>query len=233
MNICGILAGGTGIRMGKNIPKQFLDLCGKPIIIHTIQKILSMNCFDYVIIAIHQDYKDYLSTLLERFSISLTNIVLISGGVERIDSIENIVNCAQEIDNSEDNILVLHDAVRPFVSEKVIKDSIINAANYGACVAGVQAVDTMYEINNNAFISAFPKRKYLIYGQSPDSFKLGLLKKNLSSLSIEERNSITGTVQIFALKGSQVKVIDGDYNNIKITTEKDLYLAELILKKGI
>lgn len=231
MNFCGILAGGTGIRMGSNIPKQFINLSGKPIIIHTIQKILSMNCFDYVIIAIHQDYKDYLSNLLEHFSINLNSIILTSGGEERIDSIENVVKCAQKIDNSEDNILVLHDAVRPFISEKIIKESLTNAAQYGACVAGVQAIDTMYEINNKAFVSGFPARKYLIHGQSPDSFKLNILAKALSELTNEERKSITGTVQICALKGLQIKVIEGDYNNIKITTAKDLELAEMIAKK--
>ena len=104
MNFCGILAGGTGIRMGKDIPKQFIDLCGKPIIIHTIQKILSMSCFDYVIIAIHQDYKDYLSNLLEHFSINLSNIILISGGEERIDSIENVVKYAQTIKDTASKI---------------------------------------------------------------------------------------------------------------------------------
>lgn len=231
MNFCGILAGGTGIRMGGDIPKQFIDLCKKPIIIHTLQNILSMHCFDYVITAIHPDWGDYLTSLLGRFDIR-DDIIMVSGGKERIDSIENIVGKAMEIDSAKDNIIVLHDAVRPFVTEKIIKDGISNAAKYNACVAGVKAIDTVYEIDDNSCISGFPQRKYIIYGQTPDSFNLNILNSALKSLSTEERKQITGTVQICAKQGIKIKVTEGSYNNIKITEKKDLYLAQSIIKEG-
>lgn len=229
-----ILAGGTGKRMDKhNIPKQFIDLCGKPIIIHTIQKMVSVKEFDFIFIAIHPDYKEYLQKTLESFNLSdNSKIVIIDGGKERIDSIENVINAAYELNHNAEDIIVLHDAVRPFVSQKILQDSIATASKYGACVAIVPAVDTIYFHDSDTIID-FPERSKLCNGQSPDSFKIGILKKSLEQLSENERKTITGTVQICSFKGFPVKTIPGDYQNIKITTENDLLLAEVIYKKEV
>mgnify|MGYP003571291809 CR=1 FL=1 len=229
-----ILAGGTGSRMSNHkIPKQFIDLCGKPIIIHTIEKMLSVKEFEYIIIAIHPDYFEYLDNLFNTFKINTNRIVTVSGGKERIDSIQNVIDGILKISKNPDDIIVMHDAVRPFVSKRILKDSIKTASEYGACVATVPAVDTMYVLDETGYIAHFPNRKTLFNGQAPDSFKMGILVNSINSLTEDERKTITGTVQICSAKGHKIKTIKGDYKNIKITTENDLAIAEGILKEEI
>jgi len=227
-----ILAGGIGSRMSNHkIPKQFIDLCGKPIIIRTVEKMLSVKDFDYVVVAIHPDYINYLESLFNTFNIDTNRIVTTNGGKERIDSIQNVINKILQISKNKDDVVVMHDAVRPFVSEKILKESIKTASQYGACVATVPAVDTMYILDETGYIKSFPDRKTLFNGQAPDSFKMGVLTDSINRLSDEERRTITGTVQICSAKGYKIKTIEGDYKNIKITTENDLAIAEGILKE--
>lgn len=225
-----ILAGGTGSRMNNSIPKQFIKLGNKPIIIYTIEKMLSVDDFDYICIAIHPDYVEELNDLLEKYELINEKIIITDGGKERIDSIQNVINAICEISDNYDDVIVLHDAVRPFVSEKILKDSVKTAGQYGACVATVPAVDTMYELKENKIVG-FPDRKTLFNGQAPDSFKLGVLKTSIESLTEDERKKITGTVQICAAKGHQIMTIEGDYKNIKITTQNDLLIAEKYLEE--
>lgn len=226
-----ILAGGTGSRMNNHsIPKQFIELCGKPIIVHTIERMLEVKEFDCLYIAIHPTYEEYLEDILKKYHLNNnTKIIIIHGGKERIDSVQNVVNAVYAVNQNEDDIIVLHDAVRPFISKSILKNSIITASKYGACVAVVPAVDTIYFYNSKELID-FPERAKLCNGQTPDSFKLGILKNSIEKLTIEERSIITGTVQICSSKGYSIKTIMGDYKNIKITTENDLLFAEAILK---
>lgn len=233
MIFASLLAGGTGTRMEKhNIPKQFIELQGKPIIVHTIEKILSVETFDYLYIAIHPNYETYLREVLAKFGLdNHQKIVIVHGGKERIDSVQNVIDAVVLRSTSDDDIIVMHDAVRPFVSKEILENSIKTAGEFGACVATVPAVDTMYVLDNNGYISSFPNRQTLFNGQAPDSFKVGIIRDSLNSLTEEERKVITGTVQICAAKGHKIKTIIGDYKNIKITTENDLLLAEKLLKE--
>ena len=160
-----------------------------------------------------------------------SNIIIINGGKERIDSIQNVIDAVKSLNANDDDVIVLHDAVRPFISERLIKDSIQTADKFGACVATVPAVDTMYMIDSGDFISGFPDRKTLFNGQAPDSFRFGVINDALNKLTPDERKTITGTVQICAAKGHKIKTILGDYKNIKITTENDISIAEGILKE--
>ncbi|MGN1153868.1 MAG: 2-C-methyl-D-erythritol 4-phosphate cytidylyltransferase [Candidatus Gastranaerophilaceae bacterium] len=230
MIIGSILAGGTGVRMDKhNIPKQFIDLCGKPVIIHTIERMLAVKAFEYIYIAIHPNYKEYLQQILKTFNLANNSkIIIIDGGKERIDSVQNVVNAAYELNHNENDIIVLHDAVRPFTSVKVFENCINAAKEYGATIATIPAVDTMLVSQDGEFLDDVPNRKTILHGQAPDGFQLGILKKAIEELTPQERSYITGTAQICCVKGYKVKVIKGDVKNMKITVEQDLILAEKI-----
>jgi 2-C-methyl-D-erythritol 4-phosphate cytidylyltransferase len=162
----------------------------------------------------------------------MDNIILANGGKERIDSLTNILNELGKYIISGEDIFVIHDAVRPFVSKELLQKSVDTTKKYGCCVATTPAVDTMYILNKDGFITSFPDRKSIFNGQSPDSFKYEILKKSIDNLTEQQRQTITGTVQICSNNGHTVKTIIGDYKNIKITNKSDLILAECILKNG-
>lgn len=226
-----VLAGGTGTRMKNGpMPKQFIELGGVPTIILTIKRMLLVERFDVLIIAIHQSWVEYLNALIERF-VNDSRIVVIPGGAERLDSIANSVAEAAKRGVSHDDVIVLHDAVRPFVPIKVLEDSIDGALEHDAVVAAVPAVDTMLWIEEGTIVSDMPDRSKLYHGQAPDSFRLEVLKHSLETLTDEDRKIITGTAQICMLKGIKIHTILGDRNNIKLTTPEDLITAEGLLKE--
>ena len=230
-NFAVILAGGIGQRMGESLPKQFIKLSGCPIIILTIRRILSVLEFDKIIIVIHPDWKQYLQNQIEEYQISTEKIIITSGGKERLDSIKNSLKQIMLISNSPDDIVVICDAVRPFVSKEILQNSIKMSRSHGACVCALPAIDTMLYVENN-IITSVPLRKNIFHGQAPDSFQVSILNEALNSLTEDEKKIITGTAQICVLKHIPVYTIPGDIKNIKITTPDDIKIAENILQMG-
>lgn len=230
-NFAVILAGGIGQRMGEFLPKQFIKLSGCPIIILTLRRILSVEEFDKIIIVIHPDWKQYLQNQIEEYQISTEKIIIISGGKERLDSIKNSLKQIMLISNSPDDIVVICDAVRPFVSKEILQNSIKMSRSHGACVCALPAIDTMLYVENN-IITSVPLRKNIFHGQAPDSFQVSILNEALNSLTEDEKKIITGTAQICVLKHIPVYTIPGDIKNIKITTPDDIKIAENILQMG-
>ena len=135
------------------------------------------------------------------------------------------------ISNSPDDIVVICDAVRPFVSKEILQNSIKMSRSHGACVCALPAIDTMLYVENN-IITSVPLRKNIFHGQAPDSFQVSILNEALNSLTEDEKKIITGTAQICVLKHIPVYTIPGDIKNIKITTPDDIKIAENILQMG-
>lgn len=228
---CSILAGGIGKRMGGGLPKQFILLKGVPIIIRTLRSVLACDEFTAVAVAVHPEWESEFCRMLSQYGIDQSRIVITYGGHERHDSILNTLLVIKDrFAVSEEDVVVVHDAVRPFVSKKVLLDSIAVASKFGACVATLPAVDTMLVVKDGN-VTAVPRRAELYHGQAPDSARLLLLERSILALSPVERKTITGTAQICILKGIPVRAIDGDSDNIKITTPHDMEVAERILEK--
>lgn len=230
-NVAILLAGGTGKRMGNlKLPKQFLEICNIPVIILTLKRILHSKLFDCILIVIHPDWFEYLTETLSNYSLDKENIQLVAGGKERIDSIENALDFLYKNDKSEEDIVVIHDAVRPFVTDEILQNAVNETKKYGATVAISPAKDTMI-ISENGVAISMPNRATLFHGQAPDSFKFGIIYDALKALTNEERVEITGTAQICQRKGIQIHTYLGSENNIKITTISDLFLAKAIYKE--
>lgn len=229
-NYAIVLAGGVGKRMGDvNLPKQFLEICQIPIIILTIQNIIKTKLFKTLYIAIHPDWKEYLQQLLYNYELR-KNIKIIDGGKDRNDSIENALDALKRDDIKDDDIVVIHDAVRPFISKELLQNAVIKTAQFGATVAIVPAKDTMI-VSHNGIASSIPNRNEIFHGQAPDSFKFCIIYNALKSLTSEEKKSITGTAQICSKKNIAIHTFLGDERNIKITTITDLFLAKAIFKE--
>ena len=228
MIYAGILAGGKGSRMNSDIPKQFIELDGKPIIIHTIEKFLNVEEIDKIIISVVEEYIDYTKELIDKF-LNTNKVVIIKGGSSRSESLMNVCNY---IGNTSNDIILTHDAARPFVTEKIIKDNIemMKKENYDAVGTFIPAIDTIAEFKNE-ILSNIPLRDNLYNVQTPQTFRVNELIESYNSLTEEEKSILTDATKIYLLKGKRVGLVLGDRNNIKITTDFDLKLGRLIISE--
>ena len=229
-----ILAGGTGSRMGlTNMPKQFLELGNKPIIIHTLQKFLLNLRFDVIYLGVHENWTGYMEDLIEKYIVDEENkkrIKIISGGADRNSTIMNIVEDIEKnyTLNNED-IIVTHDAVRPFITSRILEENIEMSLKYGACDTVIPAIDTIVVSENNKIIKEIPNRQYMYQGQTPQSFKILELKKLYNELSKEEKGILTDACKIFVIKGKEVHLVRGEISNLKITTQEDYKIAQAMI----
>ncbi|BED91803.1 MAG: D-ribitol-5-phosphate cytidylyltransferase [Candidatus Improbicoccus pseudotrichonymphae] len=234
MIFAAIVAGGLGLRMGlTDIPKQFMCLAEKPIIIHTIEKFLVCSDFDYIYVGIHKDWKLYLKDILKKFNLENKKIVLVNGGKDRNLTIMNIIDAIEkDFPKCKDakNIIVTHDAVRPFVALRIIEENIKAAQEFDACDTVVSSYDTVIRSNKDkTMIEEVPEREFMFLGQTPQSFNMGKLKEFYSNLSDEDKKSLTDACKIFSLNNHPVKIVIGEFSNIKITNLNDLKIANVLV----
>ncbi len=227
-----ILAGGSGTRFGNSeMPKQYLNLCGVPIIIHCLEQFLLIPDFDAIIICVPKIWMSHTKNIIGEFIGKNDRIFVTEGGTTRNDTI--LCGCKfikEKFGLKKDDIVVTHDSVRPFVSQRIIKENIENAIKYDAVDTAIPSTDTIVESINAETINSVPVRKNLYLGQTPQSFNILNFIELYDSLSDEEKEVLTDACKIFVIKNKQVKIVDGENYNIKITTPFDLKLAEAILK---
>ena len=226
-----ILAGGQGTRMGNSDkPKQFLEVGGRPILIHTVEKFAVNPDFQQIIVLAPKQWLAYTKDIIKKYIRNHERIVIIEGGNTRN---ETIMNAVQYIEDAgcltEDTIVVTHDSVRPFVTYRIIEENIRYAKECGACDTVIPASDTIVESRDGSFISNIPERKMMYQGQTPQSFKAKKLREIYKSLTEEERGILTDACKIYVLKNEPVHLVEGDVSNIKITYPHDLRVAEAIL----
>lgn len=230
MIFASILAGGSGERMGSTEkPKQFLQLGEKPILIHTIEKFILNDGIDEIIVLTPKEWINYTSDIVKKY-IPNENIAIIESGDLRIDTVKNAMNYINEKYPSGENILITHDAVRPFVSHRIIDENIEAAVKHGACNTIIPATDTIVQSAEGEFVDEIPDRAQLYQGQTPQSFKLDLLNALYDKLDETQRKTLTDACKIFTLNDIPVAIVKGDVSNIKITYPHDLKVANFILK---
>ena len=234
MIFAAILAGGVGSRMGNSdVPKQFLNLGDKPILIHTIEKFIINSKFDKILVLTPNNFINSTIDLIKNIERETDKIIVLEGGETRNDTIRNAINYIKSnFSIDDDSIIVTHDSVRPFVSHRIIEDNIKMASEYGACDTVIPAIDTIVESVDGNTISSIPLRDHYYQGQTPQSFRINKLDSLYNNLSKEEIDSLTDAAKIFTLNNEDVFLVEGDVTNIKITYPYDLKLANTILKGG-
>jgi 2-C-methyl-D-erythritol 4-phosphate cytidylyltransferase len=236
-----IPAAGLGTRMTsapsgkakKNAPaKQFTELEGVPILIHTLRKFAACAEVEEICVALRPDEINNFQARLEKDGrdILAKKVQLVAGGEHRQQSVANALAAIRA--ESEDVILV-HDAVRPFVTREIIQEVIAAAQKYGAAIAGMPAQDTVKQVERTAegaVITATLPRERVVMAQTPQGFRYGLLKKVFDEAAAD---GFTGTdeASLVERSGQEVAVVMGSPRNIKITTPADLELAEFFLKR--
>ena len=233
MIFAGILAGGIGSRMKiADMPKQFLPLKEKPIIIHTLEKFILNERFDKIYVGVHPNWLVHMEDLLKKYDLKSERVKVLPGGKDRTETILNVIFAIKkEFKNTNlaDHILVTHDSVRPFVTNRIINDNIDAAIKFGACDTVVNSVDTIVVSENNDTIKEIPQRDFMYLGQTPQSFNLELITRLYSELKVDEKNILTDACKVCVLKGIPVKLVRGEYSNCKITTITDYKMAQSML----
>lgn len=227
-----ILAGGLGLRMNmSDMPKQFLQLKDKPIIIHTLEKFLLCNRFDEIFIGVHPHWVSYMQDLLKKYNLDKKPIQIVSGGSDRNSTIMNIIYKIEKIYGEDDtNIIVTHDAVRPFVSLRIIQENIEGAIKYGAVDTVIRSTDTIVISNNGEYITDIPDRKMMYQGQTPQSFSVKKLKELYEDLTVDEKEILTDACKICIVRNIPVYLVYGEISNFKITTAEDYKVAQKCLE---
>lgn len=231
MVYAGILSGGIGSRMGTtDMPKQFLELGGKPILMHTIDPFLINPRIDEIIVALPRPWISHTIDLVRKYYCNSEKIHLIAGGETRNETLMCILNDIEQRSGiGEDDVILSHDAVRPFVSERIINDNLDAVLKYGAVDTVIPASDTIVDSEDGIKIRSIPMRSHMYQGQTPQSFHIKTLREVYASLTSEEIESLTDAAKIFVLKGQPVHMIMGDFSNMKITTPYDLKMANALL----
>ena len=226
-----VLAGGIGSRMGNvEKPKQYLTVGEKPIIMHTLEKFFVNDKFEKVITLCPQQWVGHTANMVKKYLGGTDKVVVIEGGETRNETIMNAIRYIEEnYGLDEDTVIVTHDSVRPFVTHRIIEENISAAMEYGACDTVIPATDTIVESANHKVISNIPERSKMYQGQTPQSCKAKKLKELYYSLTEEEKDVLTDAAKIFVIKGEEVKLVDGEVFNIKITYPYDLKVAEALL----
>lgn len=221
-----IVAAGKGKRMGTEISKQFLPLCGKEILAHTVEKFENAKKIRDIVLVTGEDSLQDVKEMTMEYGWKKVAFV-VAGGKERQDSVWNGLQAVSE----DTEIVLIHDGVRPFVTEEILDASIETAIEMGGCVAGVPAKDTIKVCNSENIAIVTPDRSTLWQIQTPQTFRKSII---MQAYEQAKADGFMGTddASLAEHSGNPVKVIMGSYRNIKITTKEDLLIGEAFLKEG-
>jgi 2-C-methyl-D-erythritol 4-phosphate cytidylyltransferase len=223
-----IVAAGKGIRMKDSVRKQYIALDGISILRHTLNIFDSCQRVSHIILVIPKEDFDFCRNDILMTTKLQKDINLVAGGPERQDSVYS----GLQVVEPNDGVVVIHDGVRPFVRQEHIVACIRGAAEFGACILGIPAFDTVKQVNAKNEIVQTHKRETLWLAQTPQAFRAKLIKKAHEAAK-QEGFIGTDDSSLVERLGRTVKIIPGSRNNIKITSQEDLELARAILQSSL
>ncbi len=232
MIFAGILAGGVGSRMNiADMPKQFLDLGGRPIVIHTLEKFLLNERIDEIYVGVHPSWLTHMESLVEKYiRIKRECVHIVEGGTDRNSTIMNIVDAIEAKHGvSQEHYIITHDSVRPFLTSRIINDNIDAVLKYKACDTVIPATDTIVVSEDGESISKIPVRDKMYQGQTPQSFQITLLRRLYEELNEAERGILTDACKIAVVRNHPVYLVKGEPSNMKLTTISDYNVAQAMV----
>ena len=222
-----VLAAGKGRRMGTKVPKQFLLLGEKPVLAYSLQCFQNSQLVSEIILVAEEDAWEYCrKEIIERYCLTkIQNIV--TGGAQRYDSVwKGLQACRPDT-----AYVLIHDGARPFVNDRMIERAMEAVQTYGACTVGVPSKDTVKIADANGCVTSTPPRSRVWNIQTPQVFSYPLLRDAYVSIQEGDMSQVTDDAMLVEAAGDvSVKLVEGAYENIKITTPEDLKLAEILLR---
>ena len=232
MVIAAVLGGGRGARMGTDTPKQFLPLGGRPVFLHSLAAFTESGLTDAALLLVPEEYVPFAEETVQKAGLSVPVYVL-PGGDTRSGSLLKSLEAAKSLWGLKNNIILTHDAARPFVTRRMIEENIAAARQYGAVNTCVPATDTVFLSEDGRFISSVPARRNVYHAQTPQSFRADTLYELIRRLPEGVFDTLTDGCSVFIWHGEKVFIVKGSENNIKITFPEDIVRAEVILKGGL
>lgn len=226
-NYAIIVAGGSGTRMGNGTPKQFLPLAGMPVLMHTIKKFHESNTQPRIVVALPANQHKTWELLCSAAGFEIPHATC-NGGDTRFQSVKNSLAWIKE-QPGQASVIAVHDAARPLISSALIDKLFLAAKIHSAVVPAVQSIDSVrLEDDQSGENHAFPRNNVWLV-QTPQAFDAKTL---IQAYHVEEDGSFTDDASVVEAMKIPIKIIDGEYNNLKITFPADIDTAEFILAKG-
>lgn len=230
MNIGVIFAGGVGVRMKTNgVPKQFLAVYDKPIIVYTIEKFQYNNNIDAVVIACVESHIDYMWQLCTRYNLTKVRDIVVGGSTGQ-ESIYHGLLAAKKISADDNDIVLIHDGVRPLINDKIINDNIECVTKHGNCITCAPCKETIAIVDENGEIKSTTDRTNSRLARAPQSFRIGDILFSHEKARTEGINTIIDSCSMMSMYGYKLYTIECGSENIKITTPDDYFLFKAILE---
>lgn len=231
MNIAIIFAGGVGSRMRtKGAPKQFLNLFGKPIIVHTVEKFEYNSSIDKIVIVMLEEYISFMNQLVKKYGLTKVARVVV-GGKTGQESIYNGLKAANEI--SHDAIVLIHDGVRPIIENGLIEKNISSVKQYGSAISSVPCKETIIKISDLNAISEVVDRNTVWIARAPQSFYLKDILNAHEKAIMNNQTNVIDSCTLMSNYGFPCHYVETLSENIKITTPDDYYLAKAIIESQV
>jgi len=221
-----IVAGGSGLRMQSDTPKQFLEIAGKPILFHTIEKFFKLSLIPKIVLVLPEQSVDFWKNLCQKYFFMFAHEIVL-GGKTRYQSVKNALSFIAE-NQTEEVLVAIHDGVRPLVDVEVLEKSYQIAAQEGSAVASVPLKDSIREAKSLLESKNVPRSNFRLI-QTPQTFIFSEIWQAFNQITDNE--NITDDASVMEMSGKKIRLIDGNYENIKITTPEDLIFAEAYLRK--
>ncbi len=233
MVIGGILAGGLGTRMSNGgLPKQFLKVGGIPVIIRTLQRFLSCDKIEYIVIAMNESWMDHCREMMREYDVDLNRVRIITGGNTRFESLLCLANECMNVakEHGEDEVVMInHDCARPFVSKRILNENIERLNEYDMITTSIPTIDTVLVSKDGELGDFVPDRHTIFCDQGPQTLKVNHFLKLVETLNEEEKEKYIEAGRLYMEKGYRVGIVQGERENFKLTTKFDLTLAEMML----
>lgn len=217
-----VLAAGQGKRMGSKVQKQYLEIYGKPVLFYSLNVFQQSELIDEIILVVGENQEEFCQKeIVNKYNFDKV-VKIVEGGAERYHSVWN------GLQQVEEGYVFIHDGARPFVTEEILLRAYETVCVEKACVVGMPVKDTIKIVDENVFAKETPNRSYVWMVQTPQVFEYALVKKAYALLMQQESVQVTDDAMVVeTMLGTKVKLVEGAYENIKITTPEDLKIAQI------
>lgn len=228
-SVAVVLSGGTGSRLGGDIPKQYIELAGKPVIVHTLEQLQRCGAIDGVVVTASSMREKQILLWKEEFALTKLLAVALAGSNRQLSIRNGLLAAERFMDKNERSGVIIQDAVRPLASVELLTRLIEELKEAPAVMPALPIIDTTYTSRNGRWVDGLLDRSTLFAGQAPEAFRFWPYLELYRDTPLEELCAMSGSCQLPYSRGWQVKIIPGEQRSIKITYAEDLETCEKLL----